>query len=147
MFGIAHELCGEDGFGWSCRLLMLHVMEQSNAGVPVDHMHRKFWSGSPLEHSARRAVSVMDMLSRRLERQKAAGRHYFVGDRLSAADIYWTCFSNLLAPMGEADCPMPQFYRDWSAQSLALIGSPVPDNLIEHREHMLRTWFRLPMWL
>lgn len=146
MFGIAHALCGEDGFGWSARLLMLHVMEQSNAGVPVDHMRRKFSNGEPLDHAARRIASIFDMLARRLERQRARGSDYLVGDALTAADIYWTCFSNVVAAMDEDHCPMPAFYRDWSAACLALVGHPVPDILLEHRERVLRQHFILPMW-
>ncbi|GGD80527.1 hypothetical protein [Croceicoccus mobilis] len=145
MFGIAHELCGEDGFGWSARLLMLEVMERQLSEVPVAHMKRKFSSGGSLAHSAMRAGAVMEMLARRLERQQAAGSPYIVGDRLSAADIYWTTFSNLVAPMDEADCPMPDFYREWSRGCLELIGIKVPAALIAHRQHMLKTHFVLPM--
>nr|WP_087574136.1 glutathione binding-like protein [Sphingomonas sp. CDS-1] len=146
MFGIAHELCGEDGFGWSVRLLMLHIMEQTNAGVPIEHMRRKFSSGAPLDHAASRAGQILDMLARRAEKQRASGSDYLVGDALTAADIYWTCFSNLVASMDEADCPMPQFYRDWAAGCVQLIGRPVPEILIAHRERILRRHFSLPMW-
>jgi len=146
MFGIAHELCGEDGFGWSVRLLMLHVMEQTNAGVPVAHMRRKFSSGAPLDHAATRAAKIWDMLARRLELQQSLGSDYLVGASLTAADIYWTCFSNLVAAMDARDCPMPQFYRDWGAACVELIGQPVPAILLAHRERILRRHFTLPMW-
>lgn len=146
MFGIAHELCGEDGFGWSVRLLMLHVIEQSNAGVPLDQMRRKFSNGASLDHAAARASQILDMLAGRIAKQHDRGSDYLVGDVLTAADIYWTCFSNLVAPMAEADCPIPQFYREWAAGCAQLIGRPVPDLLIAHRERILRRHFILPMW-
>lgn len=146
MFGIAHELCGEDGFGWSARLLMLHVMEQTDAGVPVTHMRRKFSSGAPLGHAARRAAEVWDMLARRLVAQAERGSSYLVGDALSAVDIYWTCFSNLVASFPEADCPMPSFYREWAAACVAIIGRPVPEILLAHRDRILQRHFKLPMW-
>lgn len=146
MFGIAHALCGEDGFGWSARLLTFEAIQATTGGVPMDHMKRKFASGAPLDHAAKRCVSIMDMLARRLDRQAAAGSAYLVGDALSAADIYWTVFSNMVAPMDEAACPMPEYYRVWTRTTGEMLGAPVPDMLIAHRELMLRDHFHLPLW-
>lgn len=147
MFGIAHTLCGEDGFGWSARLLTFEVIRRMTDAVPMEHMRHKFASGAPLDHAARRCVSILDMLARRLERQAAAGSPWLVGEALSAADIYWTVFSNMVAPMDEAACPMPEYYRLWCKGAAGMLGAPVPDILIAHRERMLRAHFRLPLWL
>ena len=146
MFGIAHALCGEDGFGWSARLLTFDAIERTTGGVPMDHMKRKFASGAPLDHAVRRCRAVLDMLARRMKTQTEAGRLYLVGETLSAADIYWTVFSNMVAPMDETACPMPDFYRMWTQTVGGMLGAPVPDILIAHRERMLREHFRLPMW-
>lgn len=143
MFGIAHALCGEDGFGWSARLLTFEAIERTTGGVPVDHMKRKFASGASLDHAAGRCRAIMAMLARRLE----AGNPYLVGEALSAADIYWTAFSNMVAPMDASACPMPDFYRAWTGAVADMLGDPVPPILIAHRERMLRDHFRLPMWM
>jgi len=141
MFGILHELCAEDGFGWSARLLMLEAIEKAGAGEVATVMRRKFSSNAALDHAARRAATIMAALAERLE-----GRDYFVGDALSAADIYWTAFSNLVAPMAEADCPMPDYYRAWAGECLASIGSDVPAILLDHRERILHRHLSPPMW-
>lgn len=146
MFGIAHELCGEDGFGWSARLLMLHIMEQAQLGIALDGMRRKFDNAAPLAHSARRANEIMAALARRLTRQQEAGSPYLVGQTLTAADFYWACFSNLVAPMDDNCCPMPDYYRHWAAGCAALIGDPVPDILIRHRDVIADRHMDLPMW-
>lgn len=146
LFGIAHELCAEDGFGWSARLLMFETMERQESPIPLEHMKRKFSSGGSVSHAATRAANIMQMLARRLEKQTAAGSRYLVGSRLSAADIYWTTFSNLVRPMDHADCPMPEFYREWAKGCVGMIGTTVPEILIEHRQHILKEHFVLPMW-
>lgn len=145
MFGIAHELCGEDGFGWSARLIMLQVAEQGGAAAMAAHMRRKFASGAPLEHAAKRASTIMATLAARMERQEAAGNKYLVGSSLSAVDIYWTCFSNLIDPMAADICPMPDFYRVMAAGVMDLAG-PVPPVLIRLRDHVARSHLDLPMW-
>lgn len=147
LFGMIHELCGEDGFGWNCRLLMLGALGgQAAETASVVAMRRKFSSGvTTADHSRRRIVAVMTMLSRRLARQQAAGRRYLVGNSLSAADIYWTAFSNLIAPMAEVDCPMPDFYRTASAGEDPEIRDRIPPLVIDHRERILHEHFTLPM--
>jgi glutathione S-transferase len=146
MFGIAHELCGEDGFGWSSRLLVFDVIEQMKMGVQVDHMRRKFTSGATLTHAKSRIVAVIDMLARHLEQQQKSGSRYLVGQALSAADIYWTTFSNMLAPIEHAACPMPDYYRAWNLQCAAMLDAPMPTILVAHRDYILQKYFILPMW-
>ena len=34
-FGLAHEICGEAGLGWSRRLQMVHASLQNAGGFPV----------------------------------------------------------------------------------------------------------------
>ena len=145
MFGIAHELCGEDGFGWSGRLITFEVIE--SAGIALDGMRRKFANSAPLEHAKQRMAAVMDALAARLQRQQASGSAYVVGNTLSAADIYWTAFSTMLAPFAQTDCPMPDYYLDWCKGAAQLAGLQVPPILIEHRERILHRYFCLPLWL
>jgi glutathione S-transferase len=144
MFGIACEICGEDGFGWSARLLTFEVIE--SMGVPLDGMRRKFTSAASLEHASKRIGAVMDSLSRRLEKQRASGSSYLIGHTLSAADIYWTAFSTMMVPFDAVDCPMPDYYRAWCDGCAKLAGVQVPHNLIEHRQRILHASFKLPLW-
>jgi len=149
MFGLCHEICGEDGFGWSCRLLMLDAMERAAGATPETSpfvgMRRKFTSGASLEHARRRIVAVMGALAACLLDQGTGRGRFFVDGALSAADIYWTTFSNLVAPMAEEDCPMPSYYRLASVGLDPVVGKNVPAVLIEHRERILHDNFVLPM--
>lgn len=145
MFGIAHELCGEDGFGWSARLLTFDVIERSNLDLTMDSMRAKFADDAPLSHVIGRINAVMASLAARIERQEGAGSAYLVGSALSAADIYWAMFSNMLMPLASSVCDMPDYYRDWCAGCLAMLGSPVPPVLIAHRDRIVSEL--PPMWL
>jgi glutathione S-transferase len=144
MFGLAHEICGEDGFGWNARLLMFPALERV-ASFPLDLMRAKYGDSRPLDRARQRCSAVLDLLAARLAAQTAAGSSYLVGDRLSAADIYWTTFSNLLQPMAAELCAVPAFYRDCAADCAARLGRPVPEILIAHRDRILRQHFILPM--
>jgi glutathione S-transferase len=149
MFGICHELCAEDGFGWNCRLLMLDMIERAAGAtlgaMQLDGMRRKFSNGMTLDQARSRIVTIMATLAKRLEAQRDDGSEYFVGQTLTAADIYWTTFSNLIVPMADADCPMPVMYRTCSAGLEPTFRNRIPAILIEHRERTLHRHFELPM--
>ena len=46
-----------------------------------------------------------------LEGQRAKGHRYFMSDQLTALDVYWACFSNLIDPLPPEKSPMPDFIR------------------------------------
>lgn len=146
MFGILHELCAEDGFGWSARLIVLDMIDQAGAHDVATWMRGKFASGSTLDHAAGRIRTVVAALAARLDRQQAAGSDYLVGTVLSAADIYWTTFSNMVAPIPHEHCPMPESYRAWSDMTRQASKVEVPDSLIAHRDRILQDYLRPPMW-
>jgi hypothetical protein len=55
-----------------------------------------------------RVVAILNGLSSQLKRQQTKGSDYFVGNTLTAADVYWACFSILLEPLapGCARCTL-----------------------------------------
>ena len=81
------------------------------------------------------------MLAARLRRQREVGRRFLVGPELSAVDLYWACFSNLLVPLPEEQSPMPEMirkaYGSWR-------GAPVDPALIEHRNEIFADHLGLP---
>ena len=52
-----------------------------------------------------RTAASLRALATQLKSQYARGVKYFVGDALSALDIYWTAFANLLDPLAEGTEP------------------------------------------
>ncbi len=144
MFGLCHEICGDDGLGWSLRLLMMSA-QRAAQDTEFSALQTKY--GSPVEdaHPRKRLNAIVDALGRRLEAQKKAGSRYFVGDSLSAVDIYWAAFSNVFEPMGEELCVMPDYYKALCAGIPGYLDKPLARVLFEHRDHVVRTYFHLPI--
>ena len=67
-----------------------------------------------------------------------------VGDSLTAADIYWAAFSNLMSPMADELCFVPDYYKGFGVPCMAAVEVPVAA-LFEHRDRIAREYFDTPM--
>ncbi|NRA04406.1 MAG: glutathione S-transferase family protein [Myxococcales bacterium] len=136
--GLAHEICGEQGLGWTRRLMLF-----KDAPVERNSMPWKYGCDDrgSVEGAEARAVEILDLLAGQLHRQHEAGRRFLVGESLSAVDIYWACFSNLLVPLPHAQSPMPEMIRNaygsWR-------DAPVDPALIAHRDEVFEAHLGLP---
>ena len=99
------------------------------------------------EHPRRRINQIVDALGRRLEGQAKKGSRYFVGDALSAVDIYWAAFSNVFQPMSAELCDMPEFYVALCAGVPAHLDKTPAPILFEHRDMMYTRHLELPLSL
>src|SRR6478609_7959191 len=92
MFGLAHEICGEGGLGWSRRLQLVHAGLHGSGGFSerVARYIGKKYGYSPEVGAAAgtRVAHLLRMLAARLHAQRAAGSDYYVGDALTAVDVY-----------------------------------------------------------
>jgi len=151
MFGLANELCGETGFGWSKRLTMIH---HGATSPDNDQATRTFWlqfggkygySPAAAEAAPTRMTGILRGLGARLERQHGAGSRFLIGDRLSALDIYWATFAALLEPLPPELCPMATAYRNlYVERNPAVLASASP-SLLQHREFVYREYLELPI--
>ena len=136
--GLAHEICGEHGFGWTRRLDLM-----KNAPLDENTMPWKYGceDRASVDAAEARATDILALLADQLRRQREAGRRFLVGESLSAVDIYWACFSNLVVPLPHEQSPMPDMIR-------AAYGSwkdaPVDASLIEHRVEVFEEYLGLP---
>src|SRR5262249_52477755 len=112
MFGLANELCGENGFGWSRRLMKLHGT-LSNANAPAaaksgaNFLGRKYgYSPEPAEAAPKRVAEILHTLNAQLDAQHKSGSRFLIGDQLSALDIYWAAFAALIRPLQDDLCKM-----------------------------------------
>ncbi|MEX6722994.1 glutathione S-transferase family protein [Parapedomonas caeni] len=144
MFGLCHELCGDDGLGWNARTLIF-AANRAAGNDAFESMYRKYSSPSPVEHARRRVADILGLLDRQLAAQTARGRDYLVGDRLSAADLYWAGFSNLFVAMAPDLCAMPDFYRALGAITCGHLSPPVPSRLLDHRDRVVRDHLDTPV--
>lgn len=162
MMGLCQEIAGEDGFGWNCRVFVILTQEQDiSRDDPVsirNHDHGtspdrweffrfRYFSPTSDKHEARRrVVAVLSLLTQKLKASQERGSRYLVGGQLTAADLYWTAFSNIIAPIPFEKCPQSDFYytlNGWLGEKLADSLDPL---LLEHRDYILDNHFPLPMW-
>ena len=117
MFGYSNELCGENGHRMG-RTAAVACTSKSRSQAAIRqaslHILGKKYGYTPEigKHATERVVSGLTALAARLEQQKARGSRFFIGDSLSAMDVYWAAFSNAMRPLAPELCPMPQRIRD-----------------------------------
>jgi glutathione S-transferase len=86
---------------------------------------------------------ILAVLAAQLRLQKQVGRRFLVGERLSALDLYWATFSNMLQPLPPEHCPMPDWMRP--LYQLPPGGAPLDPGLLELRDRVYRDFLPLPL--
>ncbi|GGN61671.1 hypothetical protein GCM10011349_44530 [Novosphingobium indicum] len=154
MFGLLHEICGQDGFAWNRRIRLFHAWQASLAHVddPAAHGSRqlallqaKYGYGSDEARARQRIVSILEMLGARLRAQADAGSGFFIGGALTALDIYWACFCAMIEPLPVDKCPMTRAQRIGYLETDPEILAAVDPILLEHRDRIYDTYLELPM--
>jgi glutathione S-transferase len=92
-------------------------------------------------------AASLQALTKQLKSQYDRGVHYFVGDSLSALDIYWTAFANLLDPLPEHQFQIGEARRHLFTNNDPVVKAALDPLLLEHRSRILQGHFRDPMEL
>lgn len=151
MFGAINEIAGENGFAWSKRLTMIHG---TVTNPQVDEPTRAFWlkfgtkygySATAAEAAPARMVEVLRFLDARLEQQKAKGSQFFIGNQLSALDIYWAAFAALAQPLPPELCPMATAFRAFYTEKNPVVTAALSPVLLAHRDFIYREYLELPI--
>jgi glutathione S-transferase len=145
-FGLAHEICGELGFGWNRRLDMIHPgMKPGEApkGLGAKYGYNEIDGAL----AASRLIAFMEYLAETLKAQAERGSNFLIGHSVTAADFYWAAFSNLVAIQPPHECPLDPAVRPMFENVSAEVGGAVDPILIEHRDRIMRAHFRMPMEL
>ncbi len=149
--GLSAEICAPYGFGWARRLLMLG--DRFGGGeAPADTPAAMVaictgygYSAANAASAAARVADILKTLAAQLARQSSSGSQYLVSDRLTACDLYWACFSNMIAPLPPKDSPMPDYVRaGWSAPN-PVVEAALDPALIEHRDLIYSRHIGLPL--
>lgn len=150
MFGLAHEICGDDGFAWSRRLMLLAPMLSSDlpdeAKAPGVRMARKYgYSDAAVASATGRVIETLQHLSNVLLAQRESGSRYFVGRSLTALDVYWACFAALYQPLPADLCPMSHMLRRAYTVTDPDVRKAADPILLEHRDYIYETYLELPL--
>jgi glutathione S-transferase len=151
MFGLCNLLAGENGFGWTRRLMLVEAMV-SEAGADEAARKRSLAFGSKYGYSPAAAAAapakcaeMIATFARLLERQQALGSRYLIGDELSAVDIYWAAFAALVKPLPHEICPMSQRIRRLYDCTDSLVRAATTPQLLAHRDFIYREHLELPV--
>lgn len=152
MFGLANELLGENGLVWVKRLLMVHAPLQTLAADDpqrgfFEFLGQKYgYTPAGADAAATRIIDILGALDAQLARQRTAGRRYFVGERLSALDIYWAACCAILDPLPPERCPMADAFRAGPySNSDPRIDAALTPALRAHRDFIYETHLELPI--
>jgi glutathione S-transferase len=151
VFGLSHEICGEDGLGWCRRLQGVHAAMTGGVGFPkpiAQYLAPKYgYRTDSGERAGRRVAELLGMFSHRLHAQHEAGSRYLVGNALTATDIYLATFIALFAPLPQEHCDIPESFREGFESMDDATRSAFDPVLTEHRDEIYHRHLELPLTL
>ncbi len=150
MIGWINELIGENGLIWQARLIMLGLGGPERAAREADRnpMYGAYgYSEAARSAAPARVAEILDGFTAftRAALDRPDGQKFLMGgDTLSALDIYWVYFSQLLKTLPHEECPMPEMLRKSYDRGSEVIGGCDPI-LIEQRDWVRRHYLPGPM--
>jgi glutathione S-transferase len=147
MIGLSNELCGEQGFTWQARHIMFDtVLKMQGEAFKKSPMFSAYgYSADNVAAAPAKIMPILQALSARLHAQKQAGSRYFIGDQLSALDLYWANMSQIIDPYPPDKNPMPNFLRTMWVPVRSAVESAIDPLLIEHRDFIFEQHLSLPL--
>ncbi len=147
MVGLVNELIGENGWVWNMRLIMLGLggPERAAEQAKQNPMYAQYGYNEEARSDAiERARVSLGFVSDQALRQRESKSRYLIGQQLSAADVYWAYFSQILRTLPEEHCPMPPALRKAYDRGSEALGK-VDELLIELRDWTFAHHLPLPM--
>jgi glutathione S-transferase len=152
MFGLSNEICGENGLGWSRRLMMTHstmvrpdVPDAAKKGAVAFIARYGGYSSQIAARAAGHVEEIVRTMADQLASQRAKGSRFLIGDRLSAVDIHWAAFAALIKPLPDELCKItPGFRKMYECTDPAIVEATTPQ-LLEHRDFIYREYMELPL--
>lgn len=151
MLGLSAELLSEWGFGWCRRLMILHDTfndtEASDYALEfANRMAPKYgYTPEKAKEAPKRVAAILRTLDTQLARQNARGKAFFIGNQLTALDIYWASFCALVEPLPHDLCPMNDWFRENYTLRDPVARAAITDRLLEHRDRIYQDFLELPV--
>lgn len=94
-----------------------------------------------------RVAQLLQMLAARLKAQRAAGSPYYLGNTITAADIYSATCLAMFRPLAPEQCEMDPVTRAAFEMRDAATDAALDPVLLEHRDMMYAKHLELPLRL
>ena len=153
IFGLSHEICGEMGLGWCRRLAGVHDCFDSDgkegyARPIAEYLAGKYgYRPGEGDEVRRRVHELLRMLAARLHATREADRDYYLGDSLTALDIYSAAFMAIFRPLPPERCAMPDALREAFGTLDTETEKALDPILIELRDRVYNRHLELPLSL
>jgi glutathione S-transferase len=148
---LADKFCSQGGLGWNRRLQMVHAGHTKTGGFGervAGYLGGKYgYDAAAADQYEARVIGLLGEFAGVLRAQRAARRNYYVGDQLSAPDIYSATFMALFKPLPPEQCDMHPGVRaafEWLNEATARALDPI---LLEHRDMVYARHLQLPLSL
>lgn len=145
--GLSREIIGRLGLGWNRRLMIQAA--NARTGMLTERqqrlMTRHDFQTADAELAESRIAATFRHMADLLRAQQQRGSRYFVGQKLSCADLYWAVFSIMFKPLPRDDCPMEEEKRMRFADLSPVLTAALDPTLIDHRDHVFANHIGLPM--
>lgn len=149
LFGLAHELLGENGLVWSGRLLVIHrgLVTDGKEGFPLriaQYLAPKYgYAPEQVDVARARVRSLFDRFAQLLD-----GKTYALGNALTALDVYIATALAPFAQMPEDLCPDTHpVVRHAFATASPDLSTEIPPVLLAHRDRIYTKHLELPVRL
>jgi glutathione S-transferase len=150
-FGLAHEICGEQGLAWTRRLQLVHAGLHGGGGFPeraAKYLAKRYgYSPEAGAGSGTRAAQLLRMLGARLRSQREAGSRYYIGDSVTAVDVYSATCMAMFRPLPPQQCDMDAGTRAAFEMPDAQTEAALDPILLAHRDMMYAEHLELPLAL
>jgi glutathione S-transferase len=148
--GLITEMAGRDGIGWNRRHQVMGAYLNGPDGYAVpagmEPVVRAYQvTPAAIAAAPNRLATILDGLTRQLRCQQAAGSDYLIGDTLTAADIYWACFSMMFRPLPAEVNPMPDWLRPLYSACDDTVEAALDPLLFAHRDRIYTRHIGLPL--
>lgn len=148
-------ICGENGLGWNRRLDSVHKglngLSIDEGGYPqpiAGYLAKKYgYQAEQANTYAEQTISILTRLAEQLKAQSKKGSQYYLGNSISAVDIYSATFMACFKPLSEDSCPMyPPVRAVFEALDEATKAALDPI-LLQHRDYIYQSYLALPLSL
>jgi glutathione S-transferase len=148
--GLCMEIAAQQGFSWNARLWMLAALmgtDPAAAATPLErNMLRQYgMSAAAAAAAPARVADIVQNLAQQLRAQRGRGREYLVGSQLTALDVYWACFSQMIAPLPPDVNPVPDYVRSLYGAPPPQVAAALDPLLLEHRDRIFERHIGLPL--
>jgi glutathione S-transferase len=148
---LAEKLCGQGGLGWNRRLQQVHAALTGQGGFPeriAAYLAGKYgYDAGDGPGYAAKVQQLLGEIGAALREPHSRGQPYYLGDTLSAVDVYSATFMGLFKPLPESECRMHPRVRAAFELLDPETAAAIDPILIEHRERMYARHLELPLCL